>query len=73
MRQIVCSKDFWLLYSISFFQIFYGYYIISMYKTLGQTKISDDQLLTLIGSVSSLGNGISRFIWSTLLDFFSFN
>ncbi len=44
-----------------------------MFKTLGQTKIKDDQLLTLIGSVGSLVNGLSRIFWSTLLDFFTFN
>lgn len=73
MSRILLSSDFWLLYCISFFQIFYGYYIISMFKTLGQTQIKDDQLLTLIGSTGSLVNGFSRIFWSTLLDFYSFN
>jgi hypothetical protein len=44
-----------------------------MAKTLGATKIKDDQLLTLIASTGSLVNGVSRIFWSTLLDFFSFN
>lgn len=39
---LVLTKDFWQLYAISFFQIFYGYYIMSMSKTLGQTTIRDD-------------------------------
>lgn len=57
---------------ISFCQIFYGYYIIGVYKSLGATTISDDQLLTTIGSVGALFNGLSRIFWSSLLDWFAF-
>jgi hypothetical protein len=32
--KLLKTKDFTLLYLISFCQIFYGYYIISVYKTL---------------------------------------
>ncbi len=72
-KTILKSLDFWLLYFISFFQIFYGYYIINIYKSLGASKIRNDYLLTLIGSTASLLNGLSRIVWSTLLDFFTFN
>jgi len=44
-----------------------------MYKTLGHTKITNDKLLTTIGSVGALINGVSRIFWSTLLDYFAFN
>ena len=71
--EIIKTRDFSYLYLISFCQIFYGYYIISMYKTLGTTKIRNDQLLTTIGSVGSLFNGVSRIFWSSLLDCFAFN
>ena len=47
--------------------------MIGVFKTLGQTKIKSDQMLTLIGSTGSLANSLSRVVWSTLLDFFSFN
>ena len=70
---IITSKDFMLLYAISFFQLFYGYYLLNVFKTLGAKTISNDQFLTLIGSVSSLFNGISKIFWSSLLDYFSFN
>ena len=71
--RILWTRDSVLLYLISFCQIFYGYYILSMYKTLGTTKIANDQLLTTIGSIGSLINGVSRIFWSTLLDYFAFN
>lgn len=61
------------MYCISFFQIFYGYYIISMYKALGSHSIKDDELLSWIGALGSLVNGLSRIFWSSLLDCFSFN
>ena len=40
---------------------------------MGATKISDDQLLTAIGSIGSLINGVARIFWSTMLDYYSFN
>jgi len=58
---------------ISFGHLFYGYYIIGIFKTLGATTIDDDRFLTLIGSVGALCNGLSRIVWSSLLDCYSFN
>jgi OFA family oxalate/formate antiporter-like MFS transporter len=42
------------------------------YKTFGKKYIADDAFLTLIGAVGSMGNGLSRFVWATLLDKFDF-
>jgi len=69
----LCTRDFIFLYMISFCQIFYGYYILGTYKAIGATKIPDDQLLTAIGSIGSLVNGVSRIFWSTMLDYLTFN
>ena len=73
LLSILKSKDFILLYTISVCHMFYGYYIINMFKTLGAEHITNDQYLTLIGSVGSLVNGLSRIGWSSLLDYYSFN
>jgi MFS family permease len=73
ITSIIGSRDFVLLYLISFCHVFYGYYIIGTYKTIGGIGISDDRFLTLIGSFGSLFNGLSRILWSSLLDCYSFN
>lgn len=57
---------------ISFTQIFYGYYIISSFKTYGQAYISDDKFLTMIGSAGALVNGVLRIFWSSMLDYFPY-
>lgn len=45
-----------------------GYFIATNYKNYGITKISDDNFLSLVGSLSSLSNGGGRFLWGLLLD-----
>lgn len=72
IRKIIFTTDFFLLYVIAFSQIYYGYYIMGVYKQLGSESIKDDKLLTVIGSTGALVNGVFRVFWSTLLDFFSF-
>jgi OFA family oxalate/formate antiporter-like MFS transporter len=42
------------------------------YKSFGKKYISDDQFLSLIGAVGSMGNGLSRFFWAAMLDRFDF-
>lgn len=66
------SPDALLLYFMALGQIFYGYYVINVYKTLGAQHIKSDRFLTLVGSIGSLFNGISRIFWSTLLDYIAF-
>jgi OFA family oxalate/formate antiporter-like MFS transporter len=42
------------------------------YKTFGKHYIHDDKMLSLIGAVGSMGNGLSRFFWAAMLDKFDF-
>ena len=49
-----------------------GYLVSGSYKTFGKKYIHNDAFLTLIGAVGSMGNGLSRFAWATLLDKFDF-
>lgn len=73
ITKVLTSRDFAFLYLISFCHIFYGYYVIGTFKTIGGKTINDDQFLTLVGSFGSLFNGLSRIVWSSLLDYYSFN
>lgn len=49
--------------------VFYGHYIINVFKIYGFETIHDDHLLTFVGSFGSLFNGVCRIFWSTLLDY----
>mmetsp|Transcript_36886 Transcript_36886/g.35617 ORF Transcript_36886/g.35617 Transcript_36886/m.35617 type:complete len:179 (+) Transcript_36886:662-1198(+) len=69
---LLLSKEFLLLYTNFVFFIFYGYFVINIYKLYGAETINDDLVLTIIGSVGSLVNGFMRIFWSTLLDYYSF-
>lgn len=42
------------------------YFINGNYKTYVKKTINDDYFLTIIGVVSSVGNGCSRFLWNVL-------
>ena len=65
-----CIKDtkFWHLYLMNFCSVFYGYLLISQYKTFGTNYIPDDLYLTLVGSVGCIFGSL-RFLWSILLDY----
>lgn len=70
--KVVLSREFFEIYLITVCQIYYGYYIINTFKSIGAIHISDDKFLTLIGSVGALCNGVFRIFWSTLLDYYPF-
>ena len=46
--------------------------ISNNYKVYGMTTIGDDLFLTTVGSVGSAANGVSRFIWASLMDKFGY-
>ena len=47
----------------------YDYYLLVQYKTYAATQMSNDHLLSIIGSVAQVGNVMGRLILSTLVDF----
>ncbi|KAM3132172.1 hypothetical protein pb186bvf_015767 [Paramecium bursaria] len=49
----------------------FGFMVVSQYKSFGTKHISDDKFFSLVGSIGGLVNGLSRFLWSFLLDFFN--
>ena len=50
--------------------IVFGQFILNQYKSYGLTQppLADDAFLTLVGSLASVGNGISRTSWAILYD-----
>lgn len=50
----------------------FGLLISGSYKSYGKKYIHDDKYLSLIGAVGSMGNGLSRIFWATMLDKFDF-
>jgi hypothetical protein len=53
---------------MNFCSVFYGYLIISQFKTFGNRYIEDDLFLTMVGSIGCIF-GSFRFLWSILLDY----
>jgi hypothetical protein len=45
-------------------------FVNNNYKTYVKKSINDDQYLTLMGSVGAIGNGCTRYLLFTNLDFF---
>mmetsp|Transcript_48257 Transcript_48257/g.35438 ORF Transcript_48257/g.35438 Transcript_48257/m.35438 type:complete len:273 (+) Transcript_48257:336-1154(+) len=70
--ELLWSKEFIILFINFVFFIFYGYFVINIYKLYGAETINDDFILTLIGSVGAIANGVLRIFWSTLLDYYAF-
>ena len=70
---MLMSGTFWHIYCISFTQIFFGYYIINQFKTLGLERGHDDAFLSTTGAIGALFNGLLRIFWSSLLDKFPFH
>ena len=72
LYQAFHSKALYLMIIMTYFSIQNGYFIASNFKNYGIGKISDDNFLTLIGSLSCVCNGGGRFIWGYIYDKFSF-
>lgn len=51
---------------------YFGFLVSGNYKSFGKKYIKNDAFLTFVGAVGSMGNGLSRFAWATLLDKFDF-
>jgi MFS family permease len=66
------SWRFYMLVLMAFCSVFFGLVVANSYKNYGLEKIGDDNFLTLVGSISALGNASSRVILATLMDHFGF-
>ncbi len=49
-----------------------GNFMSQNYKSYGIAINKDDEFLTVIGTIGSIFNSLSRFFWGTLIDYFPF-
>ena len=52
--------------------IFYGVFVLSVYKSCAGESMSD-RTLTIVGAIGSICNGSSRIAWSAVQDKYGFN
>ncbi|XP_052783317.1 uncharacterized protein LOC128219536 isoform X2 [Mya arenaria] len=72
MLRVIKNKNAWIWMWILFL-IFCGLqFANSFYKDYGQTFISDDHFLALIGSMSSIFNCLLRPVWGVIMDKYGF-
>ena len=60
------------LYSPFIYILVFGLMMTANYKVYGLTQISDDDFITLVGSLGSVSNGCTRAVWALLFDKFGF-
>lgn len=58
------SKIFWHLFIMGTLSSSAGFFIANVYKNYGFNKINDDHMLTTVGAVASIFNGLSRIFWA---------
>ncbi|RNA25059.1 oxalate:formate antiporter-like isoform X1 [Brachionus plicatilis] len=72
LKEAIKRPAFWNLFIILFSQIVPCGLVINFYKTFGQTFLSDDKFLSLVGSFAALLNALSTFFWGFLIEKFPF-
>lgn len=73
----VTSKDltswtFLCLHCAAFLSLGFSMYVSCAYKVYGNTLFNDDYYLAIVGSVTALINGTSRFLWAEAMQRFGF-
>ncbi|XP_062609010.1 oxalate:formate antiporter-like [Saccostrea cucullata] len=71
-RETLRQSEFYKLWFIYLFNGQGISFISSLYKAFGQTFISDDYFLAVVGSLSAVCNGGGRIMWGALADKYSF-
>uniref|UniRef100_T1IZR5 Major facilitator superfamily (MFS) profile domain-containing protein n=1 Tax=Strigamia maritima TaxID=126957 RepID=T1IZR5_STRMM len=71
-KQMLCYRQFYILWFTFFFNIQIVNYVVSMYKSFGQTFIKDDQFLATVGAAAAVFNAVGRIIWGLLIDKFNY-
>lgn len=67
-REMLRCRQFYILWFTFFFNNEILIYVNSMYKAYGQTFISDDRFLALVGAIAAIFNSCGRIIWGFLVD-----
>lgn len=68
LNEAIKRPVFWNLFIILFSQIVPCGLVINFYKTFGQTFMTDDKFLSLVGSFAALLNALSTFVWGFLIE-----
>ncbi|KAI6213823.1 hypothetical protein M3Y94_00197400 [Aphelenchoides besseyi] len=71
-REMLRSSTFYWLFAALFCCSFYGNFFYNLYKTFGETFISDDYFLATAFSIGSIANAAARIGWGWLTDKTSF-
>jgi hypothetical protein len=72
LKTAVQTVVFWQLLASMTFGLFYGVYILTVYKAFGQKYESDDYYLSILGSVGIVFNAMGRFFLPASLDYVPF-
>ena len=72
MCEMICSRQFFLLYIMNAMSVMSGYFAVNNFKTYGQANgLDNDSYLAVVGSLAAVCNS-SRFIWSWATDYFPY-
>jgi MFS family permease len=71
-REIMATPRFWKLFVMLFTGFSYSLWVIVCYKTFAAYYIKDDAFLSYVGVVGAFANGVSRFVFPFLMDYYSF-
>jgi len=66
--QMIRDSLCWLVIATAICTGVSGFYVAATYKNFGQTEISDDHFLTVVGSLGCLCSGLSRMLWGASAD-----
>lgn len=71
-RQVLKTKEFYMLFFTLMLNIQTVTFFNAMYKAYGQTFISDDHFLALIGAFAAIFNAGGRITWGVLVDRYTY-
>lgn len=71
-KKDLTSWTFLCLHFTSFLSLGFSMYISCAYKMYGNTLFNDDYYLAIVGSVTALINGTSRFLWAEAMQRYGF-
>ena len=63
-RKDITSWTFLCLYFASFLSLGFSMYVSCAYKMYGNSLFNDDYFLAIVGSMTAMINGTSRFLWA---------
>jgi MFS family permease len=71
-RELMATPRLWKLFVMLFTGFSYSLWVIVSFKTFAAYYIKDDAFLSYVGVLGALSNGVSRFVFPFLMDYYSF-